>query len=205
MATYTDQDKAALLAMVTRYTTQQKENEEIREAQQALNQRLAQGQAQIQRYIAAFAAFGFDIAYKSEKEKKINGFQLVRNVVGSEAYLAAFAAGGRDPSETTTRDEDGNQSSGQQTIRPELPLPEPTSDKSIRDLTLAELQSASANGTTATAIRQRIEQTRGTELHFKTVGMTLYRLSKDGLARREGRNWFFVPETKNPAGETAGS
>jgi hypothetical protein len=37
--------------------------------------------------------------------------------------------------------------------------------------------------------------------------MTLYRLSKDGLARREKRTWFFVKpegEAKDPGGETPG-
>jgi hypothetical protein len=38
--------------------------------------------------------------------------------------------------------------------------------------------------------------------------MTLYRLSKDNLVRRDGRIWFYVPsvegETKNPGGGTPG-
>jgi hypothetical protein len=205
MATYSEQDKAALLAMVTRYTAQQAENAEILKAREELDQKLALGQAQIQRLIAAFAAFGFDVSVpKDDKAKKPYGFQLIRNVVGSKAYLAAFAAGGKDPSNTATRDEDGDQNT-QQTSYPALPLPEPADDKSIRDLTLAELISAGTSGTTATAIRKQIERGRATQLHFKTVGMTLYRLSKEGLARREGRTWFIIPKMVNPGAATPGS
>jgi hypothetical protein len=54
----------------------------------------------------------------------------------------------------------------------------------------------------------RIERTFGEPLHSKTVGMTLYRLSKDGLVRREGHNWFFVPQaaaTENPGATNAGA
>ena len=46
------------------------------------------------------------------------------------------------------------------------------------------------------------------EMHDKTVGMTLYRLSKDGLARRDGRTWFYVApkeETENPGDGGAGA
>jgi len=47
-----------------------------------------------------------------------------------------------------------------------------------------------------------------TRSYSPPIGMTLYRLSQDGLVRREGRTWFFVPsqaaETKNPGGDTPG-
>ncbi len=60
-------------------------------------------------------------------------------------------------------------------------------------------------GSKAAELRASYEQQHGTKLHSKTIGMTLYRLSKETppLARREGRTWFFV-ETENPGGETPG-
>jgi hypothetical protein len=78
MATYSEQDKAALLAMVTRYTAQQAENAEILKAREELDQKLALGQAQIQRLIAAFAAFGFDVSVpKDDKAKERRRFESV--------------------------------------------------------------------------------------------------------------------------------
>jgi hypothetical protein len=78
---------------------------------------------------------------------------------------------------------------------------------SIRELALERLRAAGAAGTKARVIRDFIEKTYKIKLHYKTVGMTLYRLSRDGLARREGQTWFVVPhkpETMNPGGGTPG-
>ncbi|MCB1500992.1 MAG: hypothetical protein KDK07_14575 [Bauldia sp.] len=78
----------------------------------------------------------------------------------------------------------------------------------IKDIVLARLKDAGAAGSGATAIRKYIEQVYG-EIHRKTVGMTLYRLSKDGLVRRDGNTWFLAKpheaETRNPGADTPGS
>jgi len=75
------------------------------------------------------------------------------------------------------------------------------------------LRAAGASGTKAAAIREYIQNTYGQDIHEKTVGMTLYRLSQKGRVRREGHTWFYVPtiaesvvfETKNPGVGTPGS
>ncbi|MDP2123089.1 MAG: hypothetical protein Q8J92_01790 [Parvibaculum sp.] len=47
----------------------------------------------------------------------------------------------------------------------------------------------------AAEIRSKIEAETRSKFHEKTAGMSLYRLSRDGLVRREGKDlWFFVPE-----------
>jgi hypothetical protein len=79
----------------------------------------------------------------------------------------------------------------------------------VRSLVLERLLAVFPNGIKASEIRDYIQETypASGELHEKTVGMTLYRLFKDGLARRDGRMWFSVkPQggTKNPGGETPG-
>lgn len=63
----------------------------------------------------------------------------------------------------------------------------------IKDVVLQQLEVAGPVGTKAKFIRSYIEQTLNTAIHEKTVGMYLYRLLKDGKARREGVRWFFVP------------
>ncbi len=65
---------------------------------------------------------------------------------------------------------------------------------SIRELVLDRLKIAGSGGSDAATIRSALPQ----GLHEKTVGMTLYRLSKSGMARREGRTWFYV-EPGTPA------
>lgn len=192
----TEQDKAALLALVTRYTRAQVENEALFKKLAEIQAQVLEGRAKIQKMIAAFSIFGFDVNKKPEDG---SGFQEIRALVGSEAYLAAYTAGGRDASQTSTRDP----SEGMAAVQPELSLADEAGTATIREMAMNQLRQAGAQGTTAADIRRHIESARGTKLHFKTVGMTLYRLTQDGFARREGRTWFAVPqsaEKANPGG-----
>jgi hypothetical protein len=90
------------------------------------------------------------------------------------------------------------------------PAPGPTATSSrppIRELVLEQLKAAGNAGLKAASMQDFIEKTYKENLHSKTVGMTLYRLSKDGLARRDGHIWFYVPptaETENPGAATPG-
>jgi len=91
------------------------------------------------------------------------------------------------------------------------PAPDETGDesKSVRELVLQRLELAGPKGMKAADLRSHLERVYGIQTHEKTVGMTLYRLSKaePSLARRDGTTWFFVPpqaEKKNPGGETPG-
>jgi hypothetical protein len=83
------------------------------------------------------------------------------------------------------------------------PLPRPT----VREVALMRLRAAGDKGAKAAEIRDYFERTYGEVVHEKTVGMTLYRLLKANLVRRDGHTWFFGPpsvETKNPGGGTPG-
>jgi len=79
----------------------------------------------------------------------------------------------------------------------------------IKDIVLDCLKAAGPEGTKAAKIKRYIESTYLADIHEKTVGMTLYRLSqsKEKPVRREGQTWFFVPskaETKNPGVDAPG-
>jgi hypothetical protein len=63
--------------------------------------------------------------------------------------------------------------------------------QTIRDLVLEAAHQAFPNPIRASAVRKDIERLRGSQLHEKTIGMTLYRLSQEGLVRRSGIDWFF--------------
>jgi hypothetical protein len=79
---------------------------------------------------------------------------------------------------------------------------ESTGETTIREAVLEQLKMAGEKGAKASSIRRVIESMIGRQLHYKTVGMTLYRLSERGLVRREGYFWFITPEgvkTKTPA------
>ncbi len=87
---------------------------------------------------------------------------------------------------------------------PPAPAPRPT----VSDVVLQRLEAAGAQGSKALPLRQYYNETYDMDIHEKTIGMTLYRLLKKGLVRRDGRTWFFVPpesETENPGAATPGS
>lgn len=78
----------------------------------------------------------------------------------------------------------------------EAKIPVLTGHKRIRDILYELLQAAYPHSMRAKALQSELEK-RGLTPHEKTVGMTLYRMSKptDGSVRREGKaDWYFVPE-----------
>lgn len=84
----------------------------------------------------------------------------------------------------------------------------PSGMPSIRDIVITKLEESGESGSKASAIREYIETTYAANIHVKTVGMTLYRLVKDGLARRDGRVWFSVPsseKTEIPGAASSGA
>lgn len=77
----------------------------------------------------------------------------------------------------------------------------------ISDLIMEYLKQVGAQGAGATEIRNWLENVHGIKTHEKTPGMTLYRLSKEGLVSRMGRTWFLasaLAEKGNPGSETPG-
>jgi hypothetical protein len=76
--------------------------------------------------------------------------------------------------------------------------------KAIWEIVLDMAKAAHPKPIRASAAKAEIERQLGRELHFKTVGMSLYRLSRQGFMRRVGqKDWYFVPpeqRAKNSGG-----
>ena len=76
----------------------------------------------------------------------------------------------------------------------------------IADIIGDRLREAGDSGSKAADIRKFILDTYDADIHDKTVSMTLNRLQKEGLVRREGHIWFSASvEAKNPGAENAGA
>ena len=138
----------------------------------------------------AFGMFGYH-------EAKF--FDRLKADIGEDVWTAAFA----EARKAVDEDEDAEFDEDEEV--PDEPVPEgaPT----IREMVLVQLAEAGKDGTKAAPIRKFVEDKLGRKLHQKTIGMTLYRLSKDGLARSEGHTWFPVEaaaETGNPGAGTPG-
>lgn len=196
-------DIPTLLALLSRATQAWGAKIEATSKVAEAQENLALADKQVANATAAFALFGFNVT-------NAEGWAAVRQFVGDEAYNRA-----------------ANRPSPEQKIielQAEVqiePLEEVTTAKqaalfdesgaaerpTVRELALEQLKKAGVRGIKARAIREYIEKTYNTKLHEKTVGMTLYRLSQDEMARRDGQTWFFVPpmaETTNPGAATPG-
>jgi hypothetical protein len=198
---YNDDDKAALAALLTRFTTLWRQRYWDEKKLEEAQARLATYPEQIEKMRAAFSIFGV-AGLMDENWKQL------RKDLGDEIYFGALRkVAVPNPFQPAP-------------VLPEKPIELPLSsddagaatesekDATVRELVLARLQQSGSSGDKAADIRAHIEKVRGTTLHEKTVGMYLYRLSQEGAARREGRTWFFVApveQTKNPGAEDAGA
>ena len=86
---------------------------------------------------------------------------------------------------------------------PALP-PIEAKPKTIRERVLDAARRAYPNAVRAADIRKQLEA-EGIQTHVKTIGMTLFRLSKEGLVTRDGWDWYFVPELPAQEQESPGS
>jgi len=87
------------------------------------------------------------------------------------------------------------------TVYPDTPAPPPAVQSGqFKDLALAYLADAYPTAKKALDVQKFVEATLGRSFHWKTAGMTLYRLKNEYKVRREGHQyWAFVPEDQREA------
>lgn len=185
-----DRDKNAVFALLVRQveaqlatTTAQKD---LADAKKRLGA-ATQASTSIQN---ALGIFGFDMSLDKPWEQ-------IREAIGAKLFNDAIRIGNGerpeispDKSAMPDDEEDYEPLDGE----PEKPVP-----SNIRDLVVDRLREAGDAGTKVAPIKDFIGL-QGIEMHEKTVGMTLYRLAKEGLARRDGRIWFFVQPQDDAGG-----
>jgi hypothetical protein len=71
--------------------------------------------------------------------------------------------------------------------------------RQFKDVALDLLAQAHPRPLKAAEVQEGVERELGREFHWKTAGMTLYRLSKEYKVTRKGQSWFFVPEDQREA------
>jgi len=195
----TPQDKDALYALIVRFVRAQNERTGAQKMFDEARVKLADAQKTIANISIAFSVFGYTL----EGEKP---WDPIREAVGEKKWSQALlAAKGNEDQQDDDSDSDDDTSAEEN--YEELDKTEQEIPHNIKQIVLARLSAAGASGTKIAPIKEFISKL-GVEMHDKTVGMTLYRLSKDGLARRDGRTWFYVApkeETENPGAGGAGA
>jgi hypothetical protein len=77
-----------------------------------------------------------------------------------------------------------------------------TPKRTVKDHVIDAARQAYPNPIRASALRRQLEAT-GIGVHEKTIGMTLYRLSRVNMLRRDGWDWFWVPEGERKPSQDA--
>ncbi len=78
----------------------------------------------------------------------------------------------------------------------------PSLKPSFKEAAIEFLQKVYPRGLKATHIRALAQSHYGIGAHEKTAGMTLYRLKKEGLVRRNGLYWYSLAPERHPAEDT---
>jgi hypothetical protein len=207
----TAEDVPAVLRVFSRYVALFLRNRLDVAQLKEIQSRLEADKEQFSKLQTAFEVFGVDI--------NKGGFTRIRETVGEQTFLEAVNSGramiGLPPASNPDTSDGINEAPRAEIASPDQystagQEAEEPSTLPVRELTLRCLKAAFPEGKRASEIRDEVEAARAEELHEKTVGMTLYRLSQaePPLARRDGMKWFYVPpkaETKNPDAPTPGS
>jgi hypothetical protein len=218
MPTLDDEDIATAVALMVRLVRVQNERNRVGEIKKEVDEKYVAINLQWNRCRDALAILGFDTSSKDI-------WSDIKAAIGMPNWNAAFERAKASPLPLTPI----------LAVMPPIPPPPPPVSpgneewddgepdeltdtafegveeppQSVREFVIEALKTHGQKGTKAADIRAAYESARGMKLHDKTIGMTLYRLSKEEppLARREGRIWFFVEPnggTKNPGGGTPG-
>ncbi len=182
-------EKSAVVTILSRYVTAMDHYNANQKLKTEIESIIARSSAQMNDCKVAFRLFGYDIASKEL-------FDKIQEDLG-DGWEEAFRLARQDDEPAEESEESIDAGVGENAEEP----------PKVREIVIERLKVAGEEGTRAAAIREFIEKETAMKIHEKTVGMTLYRLSKDGIARRDGQTWFFVPpkvETENPGGDTPG-
>jgi hypothetical protein len=206
-------DRQAILALVIKQIRAQDvvaREAEIRDAAIAAIKSAQAMQAAVR---DAMKAFGFD-------PKSATMWDDVREGVGKDLIDRAFAVARESPPEASTMEAEREDENAGEDVEVNVdehegdgesetglsadgsPVAETKGaqtrpDVSIRELVLERLAAAGNMGSEAAPIKRYVEGIIKSPIHEKTVGMTLWRLSKLGFVRREGRTWFRVSDQES--------
>jgi hypothetical protein len=74
----------------------------------------------------------------------------------------------------------------------------------FKEQAVEALRKSYPNPLRAAEVQKAVERKLLRQFHEKTAGMTLFRLSKDGVVRRSGWDWYFVPENDRKPHDVGG-
>ncbi len=141
----------------------------------------------------------YDRIRMQQREREINAREIARAKVARDVAAQATLLLEQAPARIAQIPANSPPS-----LTPVSDSPRPT----VREVALKMLKGAGSTGMKAETIREYLDHHYGMAVHDKTVGMTLYRLSRDQLVHRVGHTWFAGPSlagsVENPGADTPG-
>jgi hypothetical protein len=195
-----DIDKMGVASLLTRAVRLQDERDAADKERDAANAKYHAANSRWLKCRTAFEIYGFD-------DDAEDFWDQIKAAIGPETWRAAIdRARNPDPPLIEAQPQKPTQTIEHQTSFLKRASDRPPAGK-IKDLVIMKLREAGPEGMKAADIRKFIENAEGRQVHEKTVGMTLYRLSTEGIVRRDGRTWFLVSpagDAENPGAGTPG-
>lgn len=189
-------DAAAVKTILMRVIRAQDDSARLREMVREANAKITENNLVNTKAITALAFFGF------QAPQGVNVWNMVRDALGNEAYDRAIDdARGVIPKLLAQMGVEGEAEKTTTDTVEARGVKKPTVQ--IRTAILDYMRSVGGKGAKAGEVRQHLSDAYGITVHDKTPGMTLYRLSKDGLVKRKGRNWYAVEGKKENEASSA--
>ena len=182
-------EKQAIIAIGAKVFKFLNENQRLNDQVAALQETIKTNQATINDCVAGLRVFGIDVnaegVWRQFNEQYFQEITSLLEEAGPQQH---------------TQDQAMGNSTAQTFISARQP---------ISILIIERLKDVGFHGSKALPLRNYLKETYNIDTHYKTVGMTLYRLSQENPPKvhRIGHKWFFGPpiaETKNPDASTSG-
>ena len=183
-----EHDAAAVFGLLIRIMRIDDDNKKDREALAEINARItARGVPRV-KYLNGLSAFGFSTGAPDLWDK-------VKTAIGRDTYARAWRIATEEQKPPEKAGDDVNATvTAEEKRTPDIRAEgadRPADTPKISQIIIEYLRALPAGqGANVAQIKKHLADAFQIETHEKTPGMTLYRLSKDGLVRRDGRLWF---------------
>lgn len=195
-----DHDTAAVVAILIRAVRIEDELERAEAQIAELNAKIAAGKAMRTKIVAALNIFGFNTAETGywKRVRKSLGDPVYDNAVGIARETAP------DHSDDSAKVKSSEQGKGAAAMGRD-DLSQKANKATIPQAIMELLKIKSAEGAPISEIRDYLKAAHDLKVHEKSPGMTLFRLQKQGLVKRDGRKWFFVADRDESEEEKVGA
>lgn len=192
-----EHDKAAVVALIIRAVRIEESLKNDKALVAEANARISANTLARSKTVTALGVFGFDPSADDL-------WTQVLHSVGYDDYCRAIDIGKGEEIPKLLERMGGDPTKSEDAKLPDETRNDGAHTPRVKDAILHYLEAVGGSGATAREVRNHLADAYGLNVHEKTPGMTLYRLMKEGLVRRQGKTWY-VKERGNQQGAVSAS